>query len=99
MSIDAASNSTRMTIGTLGNVTGSAVGAAHGRDRNPAVTGGISTDHTSSPLLAAPVASMARSHKKTVRLQELQPRIFLRPSSPANGRLRLRAPRQQRLPG
>jgi len=39
MSTDAASNSTGMTIGTVGNATGSSVGAARGRDRNTLTTG------------------------------------------------------------
>ena len=84
MSINAASHSTRMTIGTVGNATGSAatgsaVGAAHGRDRNTPGNGDIPTGHPDSPLLTAPVAGMARSYKKTVGLPELQPRIFPRP--------------------
>ncbi len=75
MSSNAASNSTRMTIGAVGTATGLAVRAAHGRDRNITGNGSIPTGHTGSPLLAAPVAGMARSYKKAVRLQE----IFLRP--------------------
>ena len=75
MSINATSNSTRMTIGTVENATGLAVEAAHDRDRDTPGNGDIPTGHTDSPLLTAPVAGMARSCKKALRFQE----IFLRP--------------------
>ena len=74
MSINATNNSTRMTIGTVGNATGSAVGAAHGRDRNTPGNGDIPTGHPDSPLLTIQVAGMARSCKKAVRLREIFPR-------------------------
>jgi hypothetical protein len=69
MSSNATSNSTRMTIGAVGT----AAGAAHGRDRNIPDNGSIQTSQTDSSPLAAPVAGMARSYKKAVRLQEIFP--------------------------
>ena len=66
MSINAANNSTRTSIRTVGNATESAARAAHGRNRNIPGNGNIPTGRTGSPLIAA-VAAMGRSCEKVIR--------------------------------
>ena len=67
MSINAANNSTRTSIRTVGDATESAARAAHGRNRNIPGNGNIPTGRTGSPLIAAPVAGMGHSCEKAIR--------------------------------
>ena len=68
MSINAANNSTRTSIRTVGDATESAARAAHGRNRNIPGNGIIPTGRTGSPLIATvAVAGVGRSCEKVIR--------------------------------